>query len=352
MSDAPRPNHRHAIVKVVRCGERRGVWPQCSRRRGATSTSPSSPPRSRVAARRQGAVNDLSHRAIAFRRTPALATAAPPRHRSSAGRCGRSLAAPAPRAVARRHAPALATARSPPCDRSPAERQEQPLTARSVAAARPLARPLASARPLAGGALRAISMHDRSPPRARSRNRSSPPRDRSPRDRSPCVRSPPPHDAPPPLREVGATAPRAAPRCCARRPPAARAAARNCATTVTRRRAAERRVITRAPRSRPLPTAELHGAFIISASLRPRAAARSARLLRRHATTVLTCGRARRGYKWGHLGWGWRSPRPPRPDSECAAPSSTVLSITIWKIEVKEEASRPSQLPQEMFSDG
>ena len=262
-----------------------------------------------------------------------------------------SLAAPAPRAVARRHALALATARSPPCDRSPAGRHERSLTARSAAAARPLARPLASARPLAGGALRAISMHDRSPPRARSRNRSSPPRDRSPRDRSPCVRSPPPHD-PPSLREVGATARRAAARWCARRRTAARAAARNCATTVTRRRAAERRVITRAPRSRPPPTAEPHDALVNNASLRPRAAARSARLLRRHATTVLTCGRARRGYKWGHLGWGWRSPRPPRPDSECAAPSSTVLSITIWKIEVKEEASRPSQLPQEMFSDG
>ena len=45
--------------------------------------------------------------------------------------------------------------------------------------------------------------------------------------------------------------------------------------------------------------------------------------------------------KWGHSGWGWRSPRSPRPDSECAEPSSTVVSITIWKIEVKEEASRP-----------
>ena len=144
--------------------------------------------------------------------------------------------------------------------------------------------------------LRDLSPRDLSPPRARSGNRSSPPRERSPRDRSPCVRSPSPHDELPPWGGRNHT-----PSCrlLVRSPTRGRSRGhwqlrrlRDYGHSLTRRRVAERRVITRTPRSRPPPTAESHGAFTNNGFSSPPRSGEKRRLLRRHVTTVLTCGRA------------------------------------------------------------
>ena len=151
------------------------------------------------------------------------------------------------------------------------------------------------------------------------------------------VAAPPRHRAAAPSRLLAVALPTA--RRATARVAARAVAARNCnrlPTPTPRRRATRPR-----PRVRPRPWPPLPSACVGASGERPSAAARG----------VDGARGGGRAYLRGHSGWGWRSARPRLPDSEFAVPSATALVITIWKIEVKQESSRQSQLPQEMFSD-